>query len=141
MINEIIDGIAIKLHETFGSKYKIYKEDVPQGFVEPCFVIRLVQPLQNAKLPNRYHRVHLFDIHYFPKSDVKAKTEIYEVADKLFSELEFITVKQNDVDNLCRGTKMRNEIVDNVLHFFVNYDFFVKIEVVEEEYMEELIQK
>ena len=134
MFNDLIDGIAIKLFDTFGSQYKIYKENIPQELSEPCFVIKLVQPMQTAKLPNRYLRQHLFDILYFPKSTIKSNEEMLEVADKMFIEMEYITV----LDNSTRGCKMHCEIVDNVLHFFVNYDFFVKKEAVEVESMKEL---
>lgn len=135
MINALIDGIAIKLNSVFGSNYKIYKEQIKQGLVEPCFNIVVLEPSQEAKLTNRYFRSYPVDVHYFPKSADTPKAEMYEVAEKLLIELEHITV----LDNLCRGTKMRYEIVGGVLHFFVNYDFFVKKEVVKGEYMENLL--
>lgn len=132
MINDLINGISIKLRSAFGSGYKIYKEEVKQGLVEPCFNIVVLEPSQEAKLPNRYLRSYPIDVHYFPKTNTK--NEMYEVAEQLLIELEYVTV----LDNLCKGTKMRYEIVDGVLHFFVNYDFFVKKEVVKQDNMEEL---
>ena len=132
MINDLINGISIKLRSVFGSDYKIYKEEVKQGLVEPCFNIVVLEPSQEAKLPNRYLRSYPIDVHYFPKT--ATKHEMYEVAEQLLIELEYITV----LDNLCKGTKMRYEIVDGVLHFFVNYDFFVKKEVAKQTNMEEL---
>lgn len=134
MINDIINGIAIKLNEVFGSGYKIYKENIKQGLKEPCFSIVHIETMDRAKLPNRYLRENSFDIHYFPKSTDNPKSEMYSVAEKLLIELEYITV----LDNLCRGAKMRYEIVDGVLHFFVNYDLFVKKQIIDGEYMEEL---
>ena len=132
MINDLIHGISIKLRSAFGSDYKIYKENIKQGLVEPCFNIVVLEPSQEAKLPNRYLRSYPIDVHYFPET--ATKNEMYEVAEKLLIELEYITV----LDNLCRGTKMRYELVDGVLHFFVNYDFFVKKEVGKQDNMEEL---
>ena len=132
MINDLINGIAIKLNSVFGSRYKIYKENIKQGLVEPCFNIVVLEPSQEAKLPNRYLRSYPIDVHYFPET--ATKSEMYEVAELLLIELEYVTV----LDNLCKGTKMRYEIVDGVLHFFVNYDFFVKKEVVKQDNMEEL---
>lgn len=128
MVNEIINGIAIKLHSVFDSDYKIYKESIEQGLTEPCFSIVLLQAVQEARLPNRYFRSLPFDVHYFPKSTTNAKNEMYEVGEQLLMALEHITVKDNGSDSLCRGTKMRYEIVDNVLHFFVSYDLFIKKE-------------
>lgn len=129
MINDLINNIAIKLNSVFDSDYKIYTESVKQGLVEPAFSIVLLQAEQTPRIPNRYFRTYPFDIHYFPKT--KTKNEMYEVGEKLLIEMEYL-------DNLCRGTKMRYEVIDDVLHFFVNYDLFVKKQVEEVESMAEL---
>lgn len=122
MINDIINGIAAKLHQDFGDGYKIYKESIPQGFKEPCFAIVHVETIETAKLPNRYLRVNKFDVHFFPSEGQKQKEEMYAVAEQMYLSLEYINV----LDNLARGAKMSSEIVDGVLHFFVNYDVFIK---------------
>lgn len=44
MINEIIKGVSMKLNATFGAGYKIYQNDVEQGFKEPCFFIAVLKP-------------------------------------------------------------------------------------------------
>lgn len=131
MTNEIIKGIAAALNGTFGSEYDVYAEDVPQGFKEPCFSIVHILSDRSAKLPNRYLSRNKFDIHYFPKSEHRKKAEIRSVAESLFLSLEYINV----LDNLCRGTKMSYEIIDGVLHFFVNYDMYVVKDKVPEPYM------
>ena len=136
MTNEIIKGIAAALNEKFGSGYEVYAEDIPQGFTEPCFSIVLLLSENAAKLPNRYLRRNRFDVHYFPKSDLRAKSEMRSVAESLFLTLEYINV----LDNLCRGTKMSYEIIDGVLHFIVNYDMYIVKEKVEEPNMETLEQ-
>lgn len=120
MLNEIVKGIAKKLSETFDCK--IYKENIPQGFEKPCFYIQHVQTFNSKKLANRYLRQNYFDVMYYPKDSYKENSEIYDVTEKLFLCLEEIFV----LDNLVRGVKMSPEIVDGVLHFFVNYDMFVK---------------
>lgn len=122
MINEIIKGISKKLYETFGSEYKIYTENIPQGFKTPCFSVRHMQTFNSKKLANRYLRENFFDVMFFPSKGNKQRYEINEVQEKLFLSLEEIFV----LDNLVRGVKMSPEIVDDVLHFFVNYDMFVK---------------
>lgn len=48
MLNNIIDGISVKLDKSFGEKYTIYSEDVEQGINEPCFFI---VPLNPSKTP------------------------------------------------------------------------------------------
>lgn len=47
--------------------------------------------------------------------------ECHAVASRLFLCLEQLAVK----NDLVRGTQMSYEIIDGVLHFFVNYDMFV----------------
>ena len=34
----------MKLNATFGAGYKIYQNDVEQGFKEPCFFIAVLKP-------------------------------------------------------------------------------------------------
>lgn len=133
MINDIINGIAVKLKQTYPN-VTIYTESVHQDMKEPCFFILPLEPTQSAKLPNRYWRTYQFDVHYFPKSELQPKKEMYSVAESLFFNLEYIFC----FEKLVRGAKMRFEIVDNVLHFFVNYDMFVKQRVEPTELMRTL---
>lgn len=135
MIKDIIAGISVKLHETFGDDYTIYVDCIPQGFKEPCFLIKHVQTLNSRGYSNRYLRNNKFDIIYFPKEGYQKKSDIHRVAQELFLSLEYIFV----LDNSVRGTKMSTEIVDDVLHFFVNYDMIVKRDTGEPEiHMDEL---
>lgn len=123
MITDIMHGIAAKLHQDYGDGYTIYIENVPQGFKEPCFSIQHIQSDTAAKLPNRHLRRNAFDVHFFPKPGTDEKAQMYRMAECLFLSLEYINV----LDNLVRGSKMRYEIVDGVLHFFINYDLYVKV--------------
>ena len=45
----------------------------------------------------------------------------YAVGERLFSCLEYLDVG----GDLVMGTKRKYEVVDGILHFFVNYDLFV----------------
>lgn len=121
MTNDIINGIAVKLHEVFPN-VTIYKENIHQGLEEPCFLILPLDSTQDAQLPNRYWRTYLFNVQYFPKSETEPKTEMLTVAETLFFELEHIFCLENPL----RGIRMHYEIMDNVLHFFVSYNLFVK---------------
>ncbi len=120
MLNKIIDGIAIKLNQEFGDEYEIYKESVKQGLKEPCFFIVLLTATQTQVIGKRYFREQPFDIHYFPSTNDK-NTEIFNVVDKLNDALEYISMESD----LLHGSKMHYEVVDGVLHFFVNYNFHV----------------
>ncbi|HBE9334530.1 TPA: hypothetical protein KNH13_002699 [Clostridioides difficile] len=119
MFNNIIDGISIKLDKSFGNEYTIYSEDVEQGINEPCFFIVPINS-SKASYPNaRELKKNSFDVHYFPKSNDKS-FEINEIAEMLLEELEYIEID----GDLVRGTNMNFEIIDNVLHFFVDYNYF-----------------
>lgn len=132
MINKIIDGISVKLNQVFGDGVKIYSEDVKQGLNEPCFFIAVLNPSQVNVIGNRYFRQHPFDIHYFP-AVVDSNNELQNMASDLYEALEYIVLVDGD---LVRGIKMNHEVVDGVLHFFVNFDMYVKKIVVPEDGME-----
>ena len=131
MINKIIDGISVAINSEFGDSYETYTESIEQGLVEPCFSILCLNPTINQVLGKRYFRENQFCIHYFPSSDEK-RSECYEVTERLMNALEFITVD----GDLCNGTDMHVEVVDNVLSFFVNYNMYVYKEKVAEPTME-----
>ena len=117
MIKNIMDAIAIKLHEVFDDEYEINQEDVAQGLKEPCFLITLVDYSKESLLQSRTKRLVPFDILFFPSNGV---LQCYEVADQMMNELENIKLLDGDT---MHGTKMKTEVVDGVLHFFVNYNF------------------
>lgn len=137
MINKIITGISQALDAEFNTEenqeYTIYTEDVEQGLEEPCFFIFSLKPSNRQLVGNRYERKYPFDIHYFPKDESNYNNEINEVTERLFTALEYI-----EVDGLVRGTNMNAEIVDNVLHFFVDFNMIVKKVIPKDPYMEEL---
>jgi len=133
MITDLIDGISIKLNQVFGDGKQIISDLVKQGLKEPCFFIAVLNPSQTQVMGNRYFRQHPFDIHYFP-SKQGDNEEIQSVASQLFDALEYITLLNGD---LVRGTEMHYEKVDDVLHFFVQYNLHVR-KIVESENMETL---
>lgn len=137
MINNIITGISQKLDESFNlqeEKYNIYTDGVEQGLEEPCFFIFSLSPNQRQVSSNRYYREYSFDIQYFP-STTEINFELNEMVERLYQYMEYIMVN----GELIRGTKMNAEIVNNVLHFFVNYNMYVTREVIKEESMEEIL--
>lgn len=120
MINSIIESTSISLNAEFGEGYTNYTESVEQGLTEPCFFIFCLNPENRQFLGRRYFRETPMCIQYFPADKDHAKEECNAVMERLFSCLEYITVN----GDLMRGTKMKGEVVDGVLNFFVNYDFF-----------------
>ncbi|MFR4964008.1 MAG: DUF6838 family protein [Streptococcus sp.] len=122
MINSIIEAISVALNEEFGDGYKIHMEEIRQGLKEPCFFIQCLNPTHELFLGKRYFRTNQFCIQYFPATREKQK-ECNGVAERMSWRLEYITIYGEDKPT--RGTKMKYEVVDGVLNFFVNYDCFV----------------
>ncbi|AZK44776.1 phage tail terminator family protein [Paenibacillus lentus] len=134
MLNKLSESIALKLNHEFGDDYKIYTESVKQGLKEPCFFIFLLTSSQRQVIGKRYFREHPFDIHYFPKSKEDKNEEILDVLDRLNDALEYITMD----GDLLRGTNIHHEVIDDVLHFFVNYNLHVYKEKDTADFMESL---
>lgn len=118
MINSIIQAISISLYAEFG--YENHMEEIKQDLKEPCFFISCINPTTILLLWKRYFRKNQFCIQYFPESD-KKQAECNDIAERMTWCLEYITAD----GTLLRGTKMKYEVVDRVLNFFVNYDCFV----------------
>lgn len=140
MVNNLIDGISVKLNEVFGNEIRIYSGSIKQGLKEPCFFIKSLKPSQKQIVGPRYFREHTFDIHYFPSkqgNNEEMHEEMHDVAFQLFNALEYITLLNGD---LILGTNMNYEVVDGVLHFFVDYNFHVIKHKAPDAYMEELKQ-
>lgn len=135
MIKKIIDGICLAISSNFGDEREIYTEEVEQGLEDGSFAIVCLNPTNSRFLGERYFRTNQFCIHYFPETD-EPKSECLEILEELFDVLELI-----DVDgDLVRGTNMTSEMDGDVLHFFVNYDFFTIHKTDDETYMEYLDQ-
>lgn len=125
MINSIIIGISTALNAEFGERYEIFTEEIKQGLEEPCFFIACLKPTHKLFLGKRYFRQNNFCIQYFPESD-KKQQECLNVAERLTECLEVVNVT---ADTQIRGTNISYEIIDGVLNFFVNYNyFFYKVE-------------
>lgn len=118
MLNEIIQGVSMKLNATFGSKYRFYQNDVRQGFKPPCFFLAVLNPEIAPLVGHRYINRNPLDVRFFPK-DQRNNAEMFAVAAEMMEELEVITLPNGD---LVRGTGMNYEVVDGVLHFFVSYN-------------------
>lgn len=121
MLNELIEAISTKLKQVFGAETRVYSEPLEQG-QRPCFFITVLKPSETPLLGNRFFRSHPFDVQYSP-AVAENNAELQEMAANLFDALEFVTMVNDD---LVHGTKMNYEIVDGVLHFYVNYNMFLK---------------
>jgi len=133
-INDIRTAVFHRLAEKFPD-IKRYGEEIRQGFEEPCFFVKLLTASQTKELNIRYMRTHSFDIHYFPRDN--SNEEAHDMAEKLYDVMELI--EYNGVK--YRGIGMSHEIVDGVLHFFVDYNFHVRRIVPDVPKMESLEQE
>jgi len=117
VINHTIAGISNALYEAFG--YENFKDEILQDLTPPCFYISCMEQKTKKYIGTRSLRKNQFVIQYFPHSDDR-KGECYDVGEKMLECLEVIPVD----GFLLRGTEMKFEIVDGVLHFFVDYNAF-----------------
>lgn len=134
MVNDIINGISNALYDNFEG-VEIYSDRLEQGFKEPCFFILSLISSEDRLLGDRAKRTLQFDIHYFPKG---GNDEIHEVEQNLYGVLRRIKLLNGDMLN---GLKLHSEVVDRVLHFFVQYVPIIRYAGDEPEIMENLKHK
>lgn len=127
--NDVRDGVFAALKERFPS-IKRYGEEIKQGLTAPCFFVKLLSASHEKEVDRRYMRSHPFDVHYFATSNEDA----HGMADHLYDCLERVQFAGGS----CSGRRMRQEVIDGVLHFFVDYDFHVMRERPEEPKMQDL---
>lgn len=120
MINDIVQGVAAQLAAAFEG-CKIYQNNVEQGLSTPCFFVALLKPTVKPLAQGRYFRRDPLDVHYFP-AEGRDNAEMCRVAEELTECLEYITLPAG---SRLRGREMSYELVDGVLHFFVEYDCIV----------------
>lgn len=133
-INDIITAISIKLNQVFGDEYRIYADDIPQGFEAPAFLILFLNLENIRQIGGRWRVNTLFNIQYFPRN---GRTEASNMALKVQQALKEIT--------LLNGTTMlstngNTEIVDGIAHNFMNFNFYLQ-EVEAKELMWSLEQR
>lgn len=121
-INKVLHSVTRKLAELFPDA-QIYNEEAPQDLDPPAFFVKLLQVEQEQELGVRYWRYHSFDIHYFDPG--YKNVSMHDVAEQLYDHLRLIEVDGRPT----RGTSMNHEIVDRVLHFFVDYNIRVREDV------------
>ena len=128
MLNDIVNGISIKLNSIFGDEYEIYDESVEQGTLEeaeqgeeekPCFFIKPLKVLNKTLLGKRKQRTYPFVITYITD---KGNEDMMAVSEKALEGLEYITLVNGD---MLRGSSLDAEIVDGVLHISVSFIVFL----------------
>lgn len=134
-VNDVRRAVMSELAARFPDT-RVYGEKSAQGFVAPAFFVFMFPVYHTQELGRRYLRRHSFDVHYFPAGDYE-NDEMHDVAEQLYDVLEIINANGKPI----RGTAMRHEIVDGVLHFFVDYSFHVRRELPEVPKMADMEQE
>lgn len=122
MENDIVKGIAKALRDAFGPGYRIYQNDIEQGFKTPCFFILSMKATPSPLGKDRFLLRSPFDVHFFPE-DEKDNAAMQDIAWQMWQALEFITLPGGDK---LHGTSMNWEVQDGVLHFFVSFNMTLR---------------
>lgn len=117
-INDVRYAVHAALDAAFPD-IAISGEEIKQNLDPPCFFVRLLEPAHEQELGRRYFRIHPFVVRYYAVD--RTNDDMYDMAERLTSALQWIAVGDRPV----RGIGMRFEIVDEILHFFVEYNFHV----------------
>lgn len=126
MLTNIIDSVTTSLEFAFGEPYEYYaSQDITQGLTTPCFFVALVESVSVQEIGSRRKMNYIFDISYFPSIEGD-NNELHCMGEALFKALEWLTL---ETKKQIRGSQMRYEIVDGVLHFIVHYSIMLLLDI------------
>lgn len=111
---QVTNAVAFKLDQTFG--WPVYGKN-RQGLKEPCFIVLPLPTSHNRLQGRRYARGHQLVIQYFSATN----DDFTSIADQLFDVLEWV-----EFDGMrFKGTGMNFEVIDDVMHFFIDFNYHV----------------
>lgn len=112
MISDLYQSILCGLKAIINCK--VYREDVPQNFIKPCFMVTLYDQNPSRGINKRLKNSVRADILYFPEDEVNYQEECWSVGEELNREFQLNEFK----------IKNRNlKITDRVLHFLFDVDY------------------
>lgn len=112
MINELYKAIAAGLKSV--KSFTVYREDVPENFSTPSFMVTLYDQNPSSGINGRLKNSVRVDILYFPENEVDYQEECWTVGESLRREFQ------------PAGFKIKNrnmKITDKVLHFLFDVDY------------------
>lgn len=127
MVNEIISTMAKQLGERF-TECKVFTDEVPQGFKQPCFQLECVEIKNSLFLGKRYKSENTFQVRYYGNNGREDCNNVVMGLFKLFSTL-------NMEDGPIMGTNMTMEKNEDCVCFTVSYNCFFIYEE-EKQYMD-----
>lgn len=119
VVENLISAVSNALYDEFGSEYVIYVDNVEQDLKRPSFFINVIRPAFKPRIMNRTNVDVPLVIQYFPSSTGK-RSECYAVAEQMMRCLKFPEYH----DNVYRGIDLKFDIKEDVLNFYVRYNFF-----------------
>lgn len=126
-ISDIETAITRKLRQDFGSGYKLYTEEIPQDFTEPCFFVQFLSLERFNRLSSQRRVNALFNVQYFGTG---ARDMTLNVQDAL-------NVVQLVNGQYMRATSQNSEVIEGIAHNFMNFNFTLA-EVEAKEFMESM---
>ncbi len=132
-INDIQNAISVKLHEAFGTDYKKYIDEVPQGFVTPAFFIQFLNLEHIRQIGKRWKVTTLFNVQYFPEKILSEASNMTLKVQQALKEIKLLN------GSLMLGTGANSEVVDGIGHNFIRFNFFLQ-EIEEKIFMGSLEQ-
>ncbi|GKU75661.1 DUF6838 family protein [Paenibacillus sp. L3-i20] len=122
-MNEVtINEIRSALHGALAAAFPhitIHSEGINQQLNPPYFLIKLLRSSHQQELGRRYRRKFPFDVQYISLAGNAA--EMYQMAEHLTSALQTINVLGRSVPAIG----MQFELIDGVLHFFVDFQLLI----------------
>lgn len=119
-INDIQEAISIKLHQAFGSGYKKYIDEVPQGFITPAFLIQFLNLEHIRQIGNRWKVTTLFNVQYFPQNGSSEASNMTLKTQQALKQIALLNGSQ------MLGTGSNSEVVDGIAHNFIHFNFFLQ---------------
>ena len=87
MVNEIIKTMGKQLGKKFPD-CKIFADEVPQGFKEPCFQLECTEIKNSLYLGKRYKSENTFEVRYYGNGGRMDSNDVVMALFQLFSTLE-----------------------------------------------------
>ncbi|MEC0232276.1 phage tail terminator family protein [Paenibacillus alba] len=113
---DIESGIVTKLKE-LEPDLPVYTEQIVPRPLESAFFIQLISSGQVKGLNRRYTRSLLYHIAFYPKPESVAKKEdCRRMGERLYAAMGII-----DVNGPIRARNLSCEVVDEVLHFSLDF--------------------
>lgn len=120
MINDILIAISTRIAELFPDATN-HIEPVEQGLIEPAFYIHCINVDQSDLIAGRFRQSMPFEVVYFPENGV---SDINTVLPELLVGLKLITLQNGQK---LSGQNIKGQVIDDLLHVFVDYDIVVSI--------------